>query len=223
MVGVVSSTGLSPALGHRSGAGALDAVGSGRARAVDPASVGMAGESRSEQPPGAPAGGGAAGALPLVETGEDLRCRVAGTFYRAVDAAHRADVLAGSRGVGRYSSAGRPTLYLSSSLQGVAAAMVAHGGVESRVVLGVDVDAHAVVDLRDPAARSAAGVDLADALAPWQDVVASGGVPPSWGVRRRLEQAGAQGLVDPSRTRAGLWHLVLFAWNAPGAARVHPA
>ena len=167
-------------------------------------------------------GEGAAGALPLVEAGEDLRCRVAGTLYRAVDAAHRADALAGSRGAGRYSSAGQPTLYLSSSRHGVAAAMAAHGGVDARVVLGFDVDAHGIVDLRDPAAISAAGVELADALASWQDVLAGGGVPSSWVVRRRLQRAGAQGLVDPSRTSPGAWHLVLFAWNTPGAARVHP-
>ena len=190
---------------------------------TDLASAGMVGAGTSGQPSGGPAGEGAAGALPLVEAGEDLRCRVAGTFYRAVDAAHRAEALAGSRRVGRYSSAGQPTLYLSSSRQGVTAAMAAHGGVERRVVLGVDVDAHHVVDLRDPAALSAAGVELADALVPWQDVVASGAVPSSWTVRRRLEHAGVQGLIDPSRTSPGAWHLVLFAWNTPGAARVHPA
>ena len=166
----------------------------------------------------------AARPAPLVEPGGDRRCRVSGTFYRAVDAAHHGAALAGSRAAGRYSSAGQPTLYLSSSRQGVGAAMAAHGGVgQGRVVLGFDIDAHGIVDLRDPAALSVAGVELADALAPWQDVLAGGGVPSSWAVRRRLEQAGAQGLIDPSRTREGLWHLVLFAWNTPGAARVHPA
>lgn len=78
------------------------------------------------------------------------------------------------------------------------------------------------MDLCDPAALRAAGVDLSDAVAPWQDLVAAGATPRSWAVRQRLEDLGAQGLIDPSRTCPGLWHLVLFAWNTDGAARVSP-
>lgn len=160
---------------------------------------------------------------PVVARGGGQRCRVVGVFYRAVNSAHRASALEGSRLPGRYSAAGQSTLYLSSSAEGVAAAMVAHGGVRGDLtVLTFDVHAEGIVDLRDPAAVTAAGVDIEDAVAPWQDVVAAGDVPPSWGVRQRLEELGAQGLIDPSRTRPGLWHLVLFRWNTEGAARVVP-
>lgn len=146
-----------------------------------------------------------------------------GLFHRAVDSTHRASALAGSRLPGRYSAAGQPTLYVSSSPEGVAAAMVAHGGARGDLtVMRFSVHAEGIVDLRDPDALLAAGVDLQDAVAPWQDVVAGGGVPRSWEIRRRLQGLGAQGLVDPSRTQPGLWHLVLFRWNTEGAARVVP-
>ena len=48
----------------------------------------------------------------------------------------------------------------------------------------------------------------------------AGEVPSSWAVRRRLEEAGAHGLIEPSRTAPGLWHLTLFCWNEDGAPRV---
>lgn len=129
----------------------------------------------------------------------------------------------GSRLPGRYSAAGQPTLYLSSSPAGVAAAMVAHSGARANLaLLAFNVQAESVFDLRDPVALRAAGVDLQDAVASWQDVVATGGRPRSWDVRRRLEDVGAEGLIDPSRTRPGLWHLVLFQWNTPTTARVEP-
>lgn len=149
-----------------------------------------------------------------------------GTFYRAADPRFREYATSGSRSVGRYSRAGEPTLYLSSSLEGVEAALIAHGGAgngagtPSREILEIEVEASGIIDLRDAAAVDALGLDLADAIAPWQDLAASGGTPPSWAVRDRLIAAGAHGLIDPSRQRPGLWHLVLFRWNVPGAPAV---
>lgn len=161
--------------------------------------------------------------MSVVARGVEQRCRVVGVFHRAVDSAHETSALQGSRLPGRYSAVGQSTLYLSSSPEGVAAAMIAHGGERSdRTVLAFDVHAADIVDLRDPAAVSAAGVDSNDAAAPWQSIVAAGDVPPSWRLRRRLEALGAHGLIDPSRTRPGLWHLVLFRWNTEGTARVVP-
>ena len=158
---------------------------------------------------------------PLLQREGDSRWRVSGLFHRALDPDHRASALAGLRSAGRYSRPEQPTLYLSSSVEGVAAAMGAHRAARGDlVVVTFEVRAKGVVDLRDGAALHEAGVDPADAAAPWQDVVANGGASRSWQVRQRLEELGAKGLVDPSRTRAGLWHLVLFTWNTPGAARV---
>lgn len=162
-------------------------------------------------------------AEPVIQRSGPLGCRVTGDFYRAVDAAYGAQALDGSRLDGRYSAAGQPTLYLSSSPEGVAAAMTAHGGARHDLtVLTFNVEADRIVDLRDHHALLALGIDLQDAVAPWQEVAANGGVPRSWAVRRRLEQVGAHGLVDPSRTRPELWHLVLFRWNSADSARVMP-
>lgn len=103
--------------------------------------------------------------------------------------------------------------------------MIAHKGdrPSSLEILKIEVEATCIVDLRDASAAAAVGIDLADAAAPWQETAASGGTPPSWTVRDRLVEAGAHGLIDPSRKRPGLWHLVLFRWNDAGAPVVRLA
>ncbi len=57
--------------------------------------------------------------------------------------------------------------------------------------------------LRDAAALVTPGIDLADAMVPWKPAVEVGEEPSSWAVRRRREEAGAHGLIDPSRTAPG--------------------
>ncbi|MBB5640161.1 RES domain-containing protein [Cryobacterium roopkundense] len=125
---------------------------------------------------------------PSVEKVGDVWSRISGLFYRAVDPAHQYRALLGSRLAGRYSEPSQPTLYLSSSPQGVDAAMIAHtrGRVAELILLEFHVEAHNIVDLRDPAVLLATGIDLADAVAPWQEIVKAGGEPSSWHVRRRL-------------------------------------
>lgn len=147
---------------------------------------------------------------------------VRGTFYRAIDPSFREFAIAGSRSSGRYSRANEPTLYLSSSVDGVEAAMLAHKDARSVAleIVEIDVEASGIVDLRSANALEAVGIDLADAVAPWQDIAAAGGTPTSWTVRDRLLEVGANGLIDPSRKRPGLWHLVLFRWNDADAPLV---
>lgn len=160
--------------------------------------------------------------MPQVIRAESPFVRVTGTFYRAVDPRYRDSALAGSRSPGRYSSADQPTLYLSSSAEGVQAAMIAHRSARTPEleVLELEVQAQRIVDLRDSRVRAAAGIELDAAAEPWQDLVTRGEQPPSWSVRRRIEPLGADGLIDPSRKAPGLWHLVLFRWNTDGAASV---
>lgn len=148
---------------------------------------------------------------------------VKGRFYRGVDPTHRGAALAGSRSAGRYSPPDVPTLYLSSAPEGVRAAMIAHSDhrTPELEVLSFEVEAHRIVDLRDHEALKSVGVDPADAAADWQGAVALGGIPSSWGVREALQSLGANGLIDPSRQRPGLWHLTLFRWNTDDAPRVH--
>lgn len=147
---------------------------------------------------------------------------VRGTFYRAIDPNFREFAIAGSRSAGRYSRAHEPTLYLSSSVDGVEAAMVAHKDARSAAleIIEIEVEAFGIVDLRDANALEAARIDIAHAVAPWQDIAAAGGTPSSWTVRDRLLDAGANGLIDPSRKSPGLWHLVLFRWNEADAPTV---
>ena len=159
---------------------------------------------------------------PVVSWESALMRTVEGSFYRAVDPAYRDAALAGSRAAGRYSPPEVPTLYLSSSPEGVAAAMIAHTDERTpgREVLQFNVEANRIVDLRDHEALKSAGISPADAAADWQRAVAAGGTPPSWKVREALQSLGANGLIDPSRKRPQLWHLTLFNWNADGAPSV---
>ncbi|MFT4235316.1 MAG: RES family NAD+ phosphorylase [Microbacterium sp.] len=124
----------------------------------------------------------------------------------------------GSRSPSRYSRADEPTLYLSSSREGITAAMIAHtdASTPELEVIELRVNADRIVDLRDPDALARLGVSLENATAPWQGV----GAPPSWRVRDRLVARGANGLIDPGRKAPGLWHLVLLRWNADGTPSV---
>lgn len=55
--------------------------------------------------------------------------------------------------------------------------MTAHGGARRDLtMLTFTVEADRIVDLRDHHALLALGIDLKDAVAPWQEVVANGGV-----------------------------------------------
>lgn len=138
-----------------------------------------------------------------------------GIFYRAIDPQFREYAITGSRSAGRYSRPEEPTLYLSSSVDGVEAAMIAHKDARSSSleIIEIEVESTGIIDLRDSSALAKLGIDLADAVAPWQDIATSGGTPSSWTVRDQLIEAGANGLIDPSRKRPGLSHLVLFRWN----------
>lgn len=162
---------------------------------------------------------------PKVSRDGDLMCTVTGSFFRAVDPEYRSAALEGSRSAGRYSPPNTPTLYLSSSREGVAVAMITH--TDHRAprleVLEFGVQAERIVDLRDHQALKRMGVDPADAAADWQELVAAGGSPASWKVREVLEGFGAQGLIDPSRKQPHLWHLTLFSWNKADAPTVTQA
>lgn len=64
----------------------------------------------------------------------------------------------------------KATLYLTSSVDGVRAATIAHNDVWSEAVeiVAIDVEASGIVDPRDVNALEAVGIDLEDALVPWQ-------------------------------------------------------
>ena len=149
-------------------------------------------------------------------------CAVSGTFYRAIDPRYAEAALLGSHKAGRYSRPDQPTLYLSASLAGVEAAMIAHQSERDhlRSVLSLQVDGANIFDLRKADALIEARNKAGDPFADWQSDVARGCDPSSWRVREWIEAQGAYGLIDPSRKAPGLWHLVLFRWNAGDAPTV---
>lgn len=99
--------------------------------------------------------------------------------------------------------------------------MIAHPSVgEARQILVFDVAAANIFDLRVPQALERVRREAGDPFADWEAVVATGGEPSSWRARDWIEGTGARGLIDPSRQAPGLWHLVLFSWNAAGSPSV---
>ena len=85
---------------------------------------------------------------PLVEQMGDVWSCVSGSCYRAVNPAYQDAALLGSRLAGRYPEPNQRPLYLSSSPEGVDAAMIAHAQrrVDELVVLKFHVEAHNIVD-----------------------------------------------------------------------------
>lgn len=137
----------------------------------------------------------------------------AGPCWRAVATGCEAAVLEGSTRAGRYNRPDERTLYTSGSPEGVAAALKRYGEAP-RTVVRLAVEADALLDLRDAAGCAALGIDAAAARADWQAALAGGEKPPSWQVSDRARALGADGLIDASRRAPGLWHLVLFRWDA---------
>lgn len=128
-------------------------------------------------------------------------------------------MLEGTVQPGRYNRAGERTLYVSASREGIAAAMARYGD-RPRALMALQVEAMGLLDLRDPAACMAMGLDAAAAAVDWQASLASGTPTPSWMVADRARGLGATGLIDPSRRAPGRWHLVLFGWNDGTGAQV---
>lgn len=118
----------------------------------------------------------------------------------------------------RFNRRGQDALYLSPDAE---SAHVAIGGDvtcgdTSRVLVPYKLTSSKLVDLRS---KNAAGVyDLA--RRPWRSALESGEDPPSWIAADIVRASGAVGLIDPSRRRPGLWHVILFRWNEPGAPGV---
>ena len=142
--------------------------------------------------------------------------RYAGSCWRAVMPGREAAVLDGTVHAGRYNRPGERTLYMSGSVEGVAAAMPRYGEAE-RVLVRLEVEAEQLIDLRDVAACSALAIDARGAGDDWVAALDRDDVPPSWLVADPAREAGAAGLIDGSRRAPGEWHLALFDWGRTGA------
>ena len=124
------------------------------------------------------------------------------------------------RPAARFNRQGQDALYLSPDAE---AAHIAIGGYINaddppRVLLRFELSECRLVDMRHPDA--AAIYELA--RQPWQQALAAGAEPASWGAADRLRAKGHAGLIDPSRRCPGRWHITLFEWNADGAPGIRP-
>ncbi|WP_253183670.1 MULTISPECIES: hypothetical protein [unclassified Curtobacterium] len=97
----------------------------------------------------------------MTTIGSPFMPAVRGRFLRAVDPRFREFALAGSRSAGRYSRADETTLYLSSSVDGVRAAMIAHNEArpDSLDIVAVDVEASGIAVRPSPRLGGTAVLD----------------------------------------------------------------
>ena len=88
-----------------------------------------------------------------------------------------------------------------------------------------DVDCDDVLDLIDPAIRSAHGIGSADLACSWKDLSTRGEIPPSWALADHLIAGGCAGVIVPSfasgATTADV-NAVFWSWGAgqPNQVRV---
>jgi hypothetical protein len=57
---------------------------------------------------------------------------------------------------------------------------------------------------------------------PWLPERSAGRPATSWTASDAVRAAGLDGMIYTARSAPDRWHLVLFCWNAPGAARLAP-
>ncbi len=149
---------------------------------------------------------------------------VSGTFVK-IAFAEDADVslMRGDpdRPAARFNRTGQDALYLSPDQTSAAVAIGQYVTPDDppRVLLSFAVEPCKLLDLRHP--------DAADlysrARQPWQSALAAGRDPEPWSAADAVRASGHAGLIDPSRRRAGLWHITLFRWNDIGAPTIRRA
>jgi RES domain-containing protein len=108
---------------------------------------------------------------------------------------------------------------MSGSPAGVAAAIVRYGEAE-RSLVGLDVVAERLIDLRDHGMCAELGIDPGRTKEDWIAALDRGEEPASWAISDRARRLGAVGLIDESRRAPREWHLVLFEWDGGAGAKV---
>jgi RES domain-containing protein len=129
------------------------------------------------------------------------------------------------RPMGRYNRPGQDAFYASENLNAAQGALrnFTPDPARRQVLLSYQIAAENLFDIRQLNRSEAESY-----LEKWKPVVAQGGIPKSWIAADTLRAEGYDGLIDPSRANASLFHIVLFRWNqkdAPKVARVgdpHP-
>ncbi len=148
---------------------------------------------------------------------------VSGQFYRAIFAHHAGDVLNGVKSPeGRFHHDGEPALYLSPTAEAtrIATAAYLREGDTERVIVPVQLDDAALVDLREEKTRAALGLQGHEPSAHWRRERAAGRPAISWIASDAARATNADGMIYTSRSDPSRWHLVLFRWNGTGGPQV---
>ena len=111
--------------------------------------------------------------------------------------------------VGRFHHSEQVALYASCTEEGAGVAIKRYLKPDdpARIIVPLEINANNIYDIRkSDNARQASVV--------WQDCVARGEPAPTWSYSDTARDAGAQGMLYPSRSRPELTHLVLFDVSA---------
>lgn len=148
---------------------------------------------------------------------------LSGRFYRIVFADNLASVLDPVQNPeGRFHHGGQPALYTSATPQGARLALgyYARSDDPPRQIIELNVTNGNLFDLRDENACETLSIQRSDATVRWQKQRAAGQSASPWRVSDAVRVSGADGMIYPSSTRAGIFHMVLFRWNSLGGAVV---
>ena len=157
--------------------------------------------------------------------------RWTGVAYRAHDPRWSFAPLSGEGAAvhgGRFNPKGTPAVYLALSVEGVLLEM-GHGFAhrfDPLTICSYEVDMDGLVDLRTAEDQERSGVSPEELAAPWANDLATGAVPASWKLARRLIAEGSAGILVPSFARGarpGVSNIVLWRWGAdlPHKVQVH--
>ena len=148
---------------------------------------------------------------------------LSGTFYRMKFLAEVGEILSSATAPeGRSHYDGQPALYLSETPEGcqIATRIYRKPDDAPRGIFPLLVTGARIVDLRDPAATKALGIDTTHRQAHWQKIRESGQRSPTWDISDRVRELGLDGMLYESRSKPELAHLTLFRWNAHGGPTV---
>lgn len=157
-------------------------------------------------------------------TSERVRTiRVARRYWRMLAPKWAYDPLSGAgaavRG-GRFNPPAMPALYMSEEFSTAVAEYEQDLGIRPGTLCAYGVDSERIADLDDPGVRKTLGVDADMLRAPWKHIAfVEKRSPPTWSMAMRLLLEDIDGIRAPSVQAPG-FNLVLWRWNAEGAARV---
>ena len=127
---------------------------------------------------------------------------------------------AATRG-GRFNPPGMNALYMSGDFVTTIAEYEQDLGIRPGTLCAYEADVAAIVDLRDPATRFAARVEMTDLSCAWKHIaLVLHQRPPTWDLATRLVEEGAAEIRVPSVRAADGVNLVLWRWNDAAERRV---